>query len=233
MVYQKLRGLAQTVVPKRYLSSDQALKNTCKCEDPFCDNHETGDEEDLSQEWAWMDQESGQAKKSIPKQAEKPILKQNGQKRSQETKQAPSKPINAPDDSSQTMAVPHLPPKSTFWQNPRTRARDDLLLLAVVQPPQCDAPRCPLNQAPYNIPHMKGIYVHNGQSLSLELSGHVSKYLMSIIDDFGGSLPPLGIWKAYERMVRRRAEEGDSELVVGFFRSHCTAEACEKLLKRL
>lgn len=169
-----------------------------------------------------MEQQLERAEKPIPKQAEKPIPKQNGQKRSQETRQAPSKPINVPDDSSHTIAVPHPPKKPILWQNPRTRARDDLLLLAAVQPPQCDAPCCPLNQAPYNIPHMKGIYVHNGQSLSLELSGHVSKYLISIIDDFGGSLPPLGIWKAYERMVRRRAEERDSEIVVGFFRSHCS-----------
>ena len=237
--HQSLIGSAQEADQKAYIFSEQLWTDidlhrnndkspkalpVCNCQNPFCDNHGTADE-DLSQEWASINQK--------PDQKEKPVSIPPSPIHPKELSNAPQKPaaISPPIPAPTTISSP--PRKSTLWHNRRTRTKNELLLLATAPPPQCDEPSCPLNQSPYNINHAKGPYVHNGQSLSLILAGHASKYLISIIVDFGGSLPPWGIWQAYERMVKRRGEEGDREVVLGFFAGHCTLEAMERLLRRL
>ena len=235
--YEDLGSLAQDAGPKSYIFSEQLWEDIdlkkdefpkiqvpCTCRNPFCDNHLSMDD-DLSQEWASMDQNH--------KRNEKPTSKPSPWDHPMEPQPSHQKSTAGPSESPKTTTVSQSTRNSTLWLNRRTRARDDLLLLVTAPPLQCDSPYCPLNQAPYHVKHAKGPYVHNGQSLSLILAGHVSKYLISIIDEFGGSLPPLGIWQAYERMAKGKAGEGDSDIVIGFFRSHCTTEASERLLQKL
>lgn len=61
----------------------------------------------------------------------------------------------------------------------------------------------------------------------------MSKYLISIIDDFGGSLPPWAIWQAYERVLEGEADDCDEQVVGGFLRYHSTKEARDRLLPML
>lgn len=207
----------------------------CNCQNPFCENHST-DRDDLTEEWAAMAQKPKEDDKAVPptppektEEPSKPDFKLTAPP--QTSSMVLDKPTLAADSLVGSFKLSTTPKKSTLWHTRKTLARDDLLFLSVVPPPSCTSSDCPLNQSPYNITHSMGPYVHNGQSMSLVLGGMVSKYWLSIIDDFGGSLPPLGIWKAYERVVKRKGDVDDREIVKAFFERHCTAEAVGRLEK--
>jgi len=73
----------------------------------------------------------------------------------------------------------------------------------------------------------------HGDSVSMNLAHPLSYYLISMIDDFGGSMPPYEIWLAYIRVMERKADDCDQQVIMGFFQHHSTAESWDRLVRKL
>jgi hypothetical protein len=192
----------------------------CQCRNPFCYKHGTRDK-NLNNEWASTEQKSSRP--------DKPAVTSNSTGHSQERQKLAVLENKSPE----AVRVCGAPQNSTLWHNRRAGTSDNIRQSAEAPPPECSEPSCPLNRAPYSIKHSRGPYMWNGYSVSLILAEPLSYNLISMIDEFGGSIPPWKIWLAYHRMMERKADECDQQVVMGFFQHHSTAEAWDTLVRKL